>query len=289
MLNQKNKPQNNKSIGIGALISHRFRGFAPHENTLKGLRATLDYGVQNLEFDIRMAKCGTPMVYHDEFALDADGNKQYLFNFKASEFAKLGGAFARMPTLDALFSTIKVHKNTTAKLLIDVKDLGFEREIHALVMFYRMQARTVYVSWVPEVLYRLHEMVQDIPLCLSHWCGDVSGHVAASHDIHISKDGSIPRQSDPYMTGVRYGWLAKKPLSGDMLQILKTSGGGICVPEMMLTRKHSDFYHEQDLFVSTFSYTDWQTIHADKSALNVDMYFIDNKLVFDELSELTPK
>lgn len=273
----------NKSIGIGALISHRFRGFAPYENTLKGLRAALDFGVQNLEFDVRMAKCGTPIVYHDEFALDGDGDKQYLCDYKASEYASLGGTFARMPTLDALFSTIKVHKNKTAKLLIDIKDLGFEHEIHALVMYYRLQSRAVYVSWVPEVLYHLHDLAPDIPLCLSHWCGDVSDAVAASHDIHISKDGIIPRMGKQYMTGVRYGWLSKIALSGDMLRILKNSGGGICVPEMMLTRELSDFYHGQNLFVSTFSYTDWPAIHAHKSALNVDLYFIDNKQIFDEL------
>lgn len=272
-----------KQVGIGALISHRFRGFSAYENTLKGLRATLDFGVQNLEFDVRIAKCGTPMVYHDEFALDGKGARQYLCDYKASEYAHLGGIFAQMPTLDALFSTIKVHSNKTAKLLIDIKDLGFEAEIHALVMYYHLQNRSIYVSWLPEVLYRIHELAPDIPLCLSHWCGDVSKKIAASHDMHISKDGIIPRLTDRYMTGVRYGWVSKQALSGDMLKILKNSSGGICVPQLMLSRGLSDFYHSQNLFVSTFSYTDWPSIHTHKSTLNVDMYFIDNKQVFEKL------
>jgi len=269
--------------GIGALISHRFRGFAPRENTLPGLRAALDFGVQNLEFDVRMAKCGTPMIYHDEFALDGDGNKQYLCDYKASEYARLGGTFAHMPTLDALFSTVKVHRNKTAKLLIDIKDLGFEVEINALVMYYHLQHRTIYVSWLPEVLYRICALAPDVPLCLSHWCGDVSKEVAANHDMHLSEDGTIPRLDAPYMTGVRYGWVLKQALSGEMLRILRASGGGICVPQSMLTRTLSDFYHDQDLFVSTFSYTDWPSINAHKTALNVDMYFIDDRQVFDEL------
>jgi len=286
-LNKKSKNEQ-KSVEIGALISHRFRGFAPHENTLKGLCAALDFGVQNLEFDIRMAKCGTPMVYHDEYALDGDGDKHYLCDYKASEYARLGGAFARMPTLDALFSTVKVHSNQTAKLLVDIKDLGFEHEIHALVMYYRLQSRAIYVSWVPEVLYRIHKLAPDIPLCLSHWCGDVSEAVAASHDMHISKDGSIPRLADKYIIGVRYGWVSKHALSGDILRILKASGGGICVPQMMLTSKLSGYYHSQNLFVSTFSYTDWASINTHKHALNIDMYFIDNKQVFEELRKSSP-
>jgi len=273
-----------KSIGIGALISHRFRGFAPYENTLEGLCAALDFGVLNLEFDVRMAKCGTPMVYHDEFALDGNGNKQYLCAYKASEYAHLGGIFAHMPSLDALLSTVKVHENKEAKVLIDIKDLGFEHEIHALVMYYRLQSRAVYVSWVPEVLYRLHEIAPNIPLCLSHWCGNVNSEVAANHDMHISEDGIIPRLNTKYMTGVRYGWVLKQALNGDMLQILKASGGGICVPEMLLTRALSDYYHTQNLFVSTFSYTDWVSINAHKNTLGIDLYFIDNKQVFEDLA-----
>lgn len=282
---KKSKPTpQERSIEIGALISHRFRGFSAYENTLEGVRAALDFGVLNLEFDVRIAICGTPMIYHDEFALDGNGDKQYLCDHKASEYTALGGTFAHMPTLDALFSTVKVHKNQDAKLLIDIKDLGFEHEIHALVMYYRLQHRTVYVSWVPEVIYRIHELAPDIPLCLSHWCGDVNAEVAASHDMHISADGIIPRISDTYMTGVRYGWVSKQALSGDMLDILVRSGGGICVPQFLLTRELSDFYHSQNLFVSTFSYTDWPSINAHKSTLEVDLYFIDNKQVFDELS-----
>ena len=47
------------------LVSHRFRGFSPHENTIQGLNAALDFGVAQVEFDIRVTKCGTPLIYHD--------------------------------------------------------------------------------------------------------------------------------------------------------------------------------------------------------------------------------
>jgi len=270
-------------VEAGALISHRFRGFSEYENTLEGLRAALDFGVRNLEFDVRVAKCGTPMVYHDEHALDGHGKKRYLCDYKAAEYEALGGIFAEMPSLDALFSTIKVHKFKNAKLLIDIKDLGFEHEIHALVMYYRLQHRAIYVSWVAEVLYRIHGLAPEIPLCLSHWSAEVSVSDAAQHKVNSSKGGIIPRIDDAYMTGVSYGWAVKDPLAGDMLAILKASSGGICVPEDLLTRTLSDFYHRQKMFVSTYSYTDWPAINAHKKVLNVDMFFIDNREVFEEL------
>jgi len=273
----------NNTVNAGALISHRFRGFAKYENTLEGLRAALDFGVRNLEFDIRVAQCGTPMVYHDEHALDGNGKKRYLCDYKAAQYESMGGAFARMPSLDALFSTIKVHKFQNAKLLIDIKDLGFENEIHALVMYYRLQHRAIYVSWVAEVLYRIHNLAPKIPLCLSHWSAELSASDAAKHEVNISKGGIIPRIDDTYMIGVSYGWAVKDPLAGDMLAILKASGGGICVPESTLTRRLSDFYHDQKMFVSTYSYTAWPAIDAHKTALNVDMFFIDNRKVFEEI------
>jgi len=91
-------------ITLKNLISHRFRGFAHHENTISGLNAALDFGVLNLEFDIRVAKCGTPMIYHDEAALDKDGKLHHLCDVMASDFKALGGAFTHMPTAEALFT-----------------------------------------------------------------------------------------------------------------------------------------------------------------------------------------
>ena len=65
-------------ITMANLISHRFRGFSKYENTLDGLQAALDFGVINLEFDVRVAACGTPMVYHDEYAYDSGKTKRHL-------------------------------------------------------------------------------------------------------------------------------------------------------------------------------------------------------------------
>lgn len=272
------------ALDIHALISHRFRGFSEFENTLEGLRAALDFGVQNLEFDVRVAKCGTLMIYHDEYAQDGSGQNRKLCEHKASEYADIGGAFSRMPTFDALLEIVKAHKNTTARLLIDIKDYGFEGEIHALVMMHRLAGRVVYVSWLPDVLYRLHEMAPNIPLCLSHWCMPANADIKASHHVHVSKDGHITRGTRNYIIGERSGWAVLKSLAGDMLSILRASGGGVCVPQNMITRDLTSYYHAHKMFVTTFSYTDWDAINAHKNRFNIDLYFIDNKQVFDDLA-----
>lgn len=271
------------TVDVNALISHRFRGFAKRENTTAGLIAALDFGVLHLEFDVRMAACGTPMVYHDEYALDARGQKQFLCDYKASSYATLGGRFKYIPTLEDLLLATKEHKNTQARLLIDIKDYGFEDSIHSLVMLYKMLDRIVYVSWLPDVLYRLHEMASNIPKCFSHWCQGISVEIAAKHKAYRSQDGHIAHTDEQYILGVRTGWAVAKPIVGDMLNILQASGGGICVPENMLTTDLNDYYNSNGLFVSTYAYTKWRDVNAHNDKFNIDYYFIDNKQIFDKL------
>ena len=132
-----------------------------------------------------------------------------------------------------------------------------------------MQARTIYVSWLPDVLYRLHKMAPTIPKCFSHWCQGVTAEIAAKHKAHRSQDGHIAHTDKSYIHGIRTGWAVAKPIIGDMLEVLQASGGGICAPENMLTRDLRDYYKSKNLFVSTYAYTDWQ-----ERTLNIDLTLI---------------
>jgi glycerophosphoryl diester phosphodiesterase len=272
-----------QTLGFEHLISHRFRGFAPHENTLAGLESALDLGVLHLEFDVRIARCGTPMIYHDEYALDGQNNRQLLCDYKRDSYANLGGVFAHMPTLDALLSCVSAHKNQAATLLIDIKDLGFEEQIHALVMAHRLQDRVTYVSWLPDVLYRLAKLAPDIPKCFSHWAMPAGADIIKHHEIHVSQDGYVSKLNDTYIVGQRSGWVIIDSLKGDMLDVLKSSKGGVCIPKHMARRELSDHYHEHGLFVSTYAYVDTASVLADQKALDIDLLFVDDRVVFDEL------
>lgn len=271
------------SVELSDLISHRFRGFSKYENTLDGLKAALDFGVLNLEFDVRMAVCGTPMVYHDEYASDRNGKRLYLSELKSADFDQIGGDFARMPSFEQLLEVVQHHNSQNARLLVDIKDAGFEQQIHALISLYRLQDRTIYVSWLPEVLYKLHELAPEIPKCLSHWCKPVNQLIRAHHTVFRSKDGTIPIEPSGYIMGVRSGWEITAPIKGKMLDVLKSSNGGVCVPQNMITRDLSDYYQNRGLFVSTFSYVNWAKIQKHKRDFKINMYFIDNKQVFEQL------
>ena len=266
-------------VALSNLISHRFRGFSSHENTIKGLNAALDFGVLNLEFDIRVAKCGTPMIYHDEAALDKNGQVHHLCDVIASDFEALGGAFAHMPTAKDLFAAIGSHPKKDAKLLIDIKDAGFETEIHALVMLNRLASRVIYVSWVPEALYAMHDIAPEADYCLSHWCLSPDAQTRQVHTVREAQMGHIERPRRRLVHGERSGWFLDGPLRGDLREIVSS----VCVPQAMVSRALVDDYHRDGIEVSTFSYIDWDHIKRHKERFNIDLYFIDNKRIFDNI------
>ena len=266
-------------VDISNLISHRFRGFSEYENTIGGIEAALDFGVRHLEFDIRVALCGTPMIYHDEYTLDAQGKVHKLCEVKASEFHALGGVFRRIPSAYELFAAVAAHKNKNAQLLIDIKDAGFEREIQAIVRMNGLQGRVTYVSWVPEALYAMHALEPDADYCLSYWCKKPGAKIHANHKVFSAAKGHVKRPARQYVHGERSGWFIDGALQGELRNIVTS----ICVPQDMVTRALVENYHKDGIKVSTFSYIDWEHIKDHKERFNIDLYFIDNKKVFDAL------
>ena len=271
---------------INALISHRFRGFSNQENTIAGITAALEFGVQIVEFDIRVTGCGTPLIYHDEYAIDRNGKKRNISDIYASELNALGGTFSYMPTADALLEVAAAHDNKTCRLLVDIKDYGFEEEINALIHLHGLENRTVYVSWVPNVLYKMAEIAPHIPLCLSHWPQNPGELVRMHHQVHDANNGDVPRLPQRYIHGERSGWFVEGGLRGELRDIIKKSGGSVCLPVNMLDRKLIADYQADGIEVSAFSFIDWDKLSAYESEYGLNQFFIDNKLVFDQVKTL---
>ena len=265
---------------LSNLIAHRFRGFTPYENSLAGLNAVLDFGALQVEFDIRVTKCGTPLIYHDEYALDKNGKLHHVKDIRADERQALGGVFAHMPTAEALFAAIAAHKNKDAKLLIDMKDAGFEDMLYALVRANKLEDRAVWVSWLPETLYAIRDLDANSALCLSHWCAEPTAKDKKLHRVFKSADGHVPRPKRRYVHGERSGWHLSKPLQGELRKMVSS----VCVPQADVTRELVENYHKDGIKVSAFSYVTWEHINRHQNEIKVDDYFIDSKIVFDEIA-----
>ncbi len=263
------------------LISHRFRGFSEVENSMAGLEAALDFGVQYVEFDIRVSACGTPVIYHDEYAKDRKGQKRHISQLMAGDFSDMGGAFAHIPLAEDLLRMTARHSNKQAKLLIDIKDYGFETEIDALVRSHRLEGRVIYVSWLPAVLYRMAELAPNIPLCLSYWPQDPDAAVQALHHVYKAKDGILPKPAKNYSHGERSGWVITGGVQGTMRDILKRCHGMVCMPHTMLSRPLIHAYQADGIKVSSFAYTDPDLLERHAAHYKPDLYFIDNRQLFE--------
>ncbi len=253
------------------IISHRFRGFAEHESTLEGALAALDFGVQQIEFDIRVTRCGTPIITHDEYARDDRGRKRKIDSVMARDLATLGGDFARMPSADELFAAIAAHPNTSCRLLVDVKDAGFEEAIYALVAKHRLLARSVWVSWLPEALYAFHDIDADIPLCLSHWCERPGPLTRSVHTVYKAEGNAIPRPDRRMVHGERSGWFVDGPLRGRLRELVDW----VCVPSGSVTRALVEDYHSDGTKVSAFSYKTLGAMNAAEAKFGHDAFFSD--------------
>ena len=261
------------------LISHRFRGFSDHENTIAGLNSALDFGVNQVEFDIRVTRCGTPLIYHDEAAKTHSGEFRHICSIMAKDRNRLGGAFSHMPTAENLFKAAAAHENK-AKLLIDMKDAGFEDMLVALAKAYRLTEQFVWVSWLPETLYKIRDLLPDAELTLSHWCQNPNATVRAAHKVYTARNGHIPRPSRKFAIGERSGWFVDGPLKGKIRELVQN----VCVPANMVTRDLVENYQADGIKVSAFSYVTRDDVEQAEKELGLDDYFIDAKIVFDSFT-----
>lgn len=264
-------------MDFSKLISHRFRGFSDFENSLEGLKKALDFGVQQVEFDIRLARCGTPMVYHDESAPDNSGKSRFLCRYMANEFSGMGNVFAQIPTADQLFSAIAQHSHKDCLLLVDIKDAGAEAALYALAKSYGLSERLIWVSWLPEVLYAMNDIEKGQSLCLSHWCRRPGRNTRAIHHIYSADKGHIERPNRKWVVGERSGWFVDGALRGELRKILTH----VCVPANQVWRDLVTQYQADGIQVSAFSFIEEETLEKEHKRLNLNAYFIDNKSVFE--------
>lgn len=237
----------------------------------------MDFGVRQIEFDIRLARCGTPMIYHDETARDGAGNSLHLCEYMARNYTDLGGAFSHMPTAEQLFFAISQHDHKDCLLLVDIKDAGVEMGLYALAKSFGLSDRIIWVSWLPEVLYSMNDIEAGQALCFSHWCRRPGRWTRAIHHVYSADKGHIHRPERKLVVGERSGWFVDGAVRGDLRRILTH----VCVPANQVWPDLVTQYQAENIQVSAFSYTRKRMLEAESKRLKLDAYFIDNKKLFE--------
>lgn len=158
------------------IIGHRgAKGLAP-ENTLAALEAGLKARANMLEIDVRVSSDGTPVLCHDPFIVDKEGNKIVI---SRTAFTDLQLAKQDLLTLEAALQYI----DRRADVIVEVKP-GVDTDPIAACIEPRLNAKwagsdIILSSFDFKLLQKLHAKFPDIPIAvLEKWSGVRAGRRA---------------------------------------------------------------------------------------------------------------
>jgi glycerophosphoryl diester phosphodiesterase len=142
------------------VISHRCLGFGHPENTLKAIRDALASAVDGIEVDLRLTKDRKWVIIYNPF-LKSEERK--VMRVHEHTFSRLRQEAMQLDTFLALAAV-----EGSKRLVLDIKDVGEEKQILKLLDHYNLFDRTILISWEPEVLKRLHARLPGLKLGFSY-------------------------------------------------------------------------------------------------------------------------
>jgi hypothetical protein len=297
------------SIPRENLLSHRLRGFDAQESTLLGLKAALERNVAHVEFDVRLARDGTFLAYHDPFVLGANGVLYNIRDFSATEIKQMPG-FEKVPTLQEMLECFKKYNQGNTKLHIDVKAAGSEHDIVSLLSDASATENTVIVSWMPSIIEKFSVIAPEIRLCFSHitffrlpalhkiskivlnqhtidFVGKITsafspytGAMIRSVRIYYDQDNLYIHDDEETSIGYNHGHLVPGILQGKISDILSKNKGIVCLPRFCVNSALVKNYHNMGIDVAVFSFKAKSEIEKILVRSKPDILYVDEATLF---------
>jgi glycerophosphoryl diester phosphodiesterase len=223
------------------LLSHRGRGFGYPEASLEAIRLAMTSGVRYLELDTRVDTDCILRCHHHARVLTSTGSC-LLRDIPKDSADALGIA-----RLDQVLGLVAEVIERDQWLCLDIKDYGFETDHIRLIEDYGLSSNTIFISWIPQTLKRLNELSETYPLILSHINLQFIGVGAKLlerlfdrreirlFDYILMGPKSMLRPL-AHKVGFQHGLIGAN-LPDSYIQMLRNSGGGICVPCYCLCEK----------------------------------------------------
>lgn len=140
-------------------IGHRgARAYEP-ENTLRSFKKAVEMGVDAVELDVRKTKDGQIVVIHNaevEKTTDGKGLVSELSLREIKEFSAEKGE--KIPTLKEVLDFL----DKKAKILIELKEAGVEKQVLAIVCENGLQKNVIIVSFIEKVLRKVRELNKEV-------------------------------------------------------------------------------------------------------------------------------
>jgi glycerophosphoryl diester phosphodiesterase len=141
------------------VISHAACGGHAPENTLAGIRAALDFGVDAIEIDVRASADGVPVLMHDPTVDRSTDGSGAVAELSLEQLRALDAGGEPVPMLaDVLDHTIG-----RALLVMEIKQPGIEEQIVTVVRDRGAIDDVMVWSFVPQALESMRRIEPRIP------------------------------------------------------------------------------------------------------------------------------
>ena len=140
-------------------VGHRgARAYEP-ENTLRSFGKAIEFGVDAVELDVRRTKDDEIVVIHDANVgktTNGEGLVNELTLGEVKQFVTEKGE--KIPTLEEALDFL----DKKVKILVELKETGFEKKVLSLIHEKGLEKNTVIVSFIEEALRKVRELDNEI-------------------------------------------------------------------------------------------------------------------------------
>lgn len=282
---------NNKKIN--QILSHRLRGFDNYEHTEKAITEAIKSDILYLEIDTRVSKDKVIYVYHDATYPISNGKKINITQVNSNFIQKTPHLYGHtILTLDRLLEIFSNRINKKQKLCIDIKDYGFEKEHIKLVEKYNLLNYIIWISWIPQTLIELHKLIPNtskvlsfIPLQKFYLMANILEKLPIIKipfiDIVVmgKKYFNSSLTTKNLAIGFQHAYLTKE-LPIELVNLLKSSQGGICIQKEFFTKDIKEYCKTHNLILFLFSIKNKEEYYK-YSKYNANILFADT-IIFNK-------
>jgi glycerophosphoryl diester phosphodiesterase len=138
-------------------VGHRGARAYEIENTLESFQKAIELGVNAIELDVQKSKDGKLIIIHDDnlkkvFSKDVFVNQATLKELKQSTENKI-------PTLEEALKTID---RKVEKILIELKEVGYEKTVLEIVKKEKLKDRVIIISFHEQALSNVRKLDKEI-------------------------------------------------------------------------------------------------------------------------------
>ena len=138
-------------------IGHRGAGFLEPENTIRAIMKGIELGMDYVEVDLKITKDGQAAVIHDETLDRTTNGKGKVIEHNLEEIRKLdAGKGEKVPLLEEAIKAVK----GKAKLLIELKDPGLEKQVAETVKKNSAEEDVVIISYNSDCISNIKKIIK---------------------------------------------------------------------------------------------------------------------------------